>query len=110
MFLAEKGKHFGVLHTTSGGHPLDISHPIPAGSTSRIGMIYIPIQDDGYGLKPPVRVCWKSRNNVSMIHTPAIFECKILSNISIFQRGCRSQLIISLWVIIQVMDAEQERI
>ena len=71
-------------------------------------MIYEAGKDDGDRFKAAVWMGREARHNITMVHAPAIFERKILTNVATRQRSRRAQLRIAARVGVIMVGAEQK--
>lgn len=62
---------------------------------------------DCYRFETAVRVTWKTRDMRSMVHSPAVFSCKVLPDISPLETSFGSEFSIPFWVIVQMVNAEK---
>ena len=110
LFLVNQREHFAVLQSGAGRHPLHVAFPIATGRSMGIGMIDKAPQNNGDCFKSTMRMGRKTGNRFTMIHAPTVFQRKILSQITSFQRSGRPHFIISGWVVIQVVNTKQKGI
>jgi hypothetical protein len=61
-------------------------------------------------MKPLVRVLRKPRNDLSVVHPPAVLPLEVLAEISALERCGGAHLVVPRWVGVVVVDAEEERI
>ena len=71
-------------------------------------MVNEALLDDRDRLESSMGVAWKARHRPSVVHAPAIFPSEILPDISSFERGSWTQVVLSRWVDILVMNAKEE--
>src|SRR3954468_3029471 len=65
---------------------------------------------DGDGFEAPVRVLREARHSVAVVHAPAVFALEILPDVAAGERRVRPELGVAGRVMVEVVDAEQERI
>lgn len=74
-------------------------------------MIDESFERDGDRFKAAVRMRWKARNTLSVIHPKTVFELKVLSDGSVLKMfGIQSELGISCRVEVLVVGTEQKGI
>ncbi len=111
LVLSQERKHFGVLYAPAGCHPLYVSLPETSGSSQGIRMVTKALVDNGDCLKAPVRMVRESWYRMPVVHTPAQgIGGEVIPQISSFQGGGWSHLIIAFGVVVQVIDTKKEGI
>jgi hypothetical protein len=65
---------------------------------------------DGDGFEAPMGMLWETGDHVTVIHVPAIFAGKVLTDVAPSQGRHGPEVGIAEWVVIFVVRAEQERI
>ena len=73
-------------------------------------MIDVAAANDRHGLETAVRMLREAGHDITVIHAPAVDALEVLTDVVPGQRRRRTELIIALRVVIDVMDAKQERI
>ena len=63
---------------------------------------------EGNGFEPAMWMLRKPGHLRAVVHAPTVFACKVGSHLPALKRSRRAELLVSLWVSIFVMRAEQE--
>ena len=78
----EQRKHFAVHDALACGKPLHVAIAEAGCGAERIRMVDQPAAHNGHGLEAPMRVGRKARNRVAVVHAPAVFTAKVLTDIA----------------------------
>ena len=57
-----------------------------------------------------MRVLREAGHRVAVVHAPAIFADKVLAHVAAFERGGRTELVVTLRIQIDVVHADEERV
>ena len=106
----EEREHLRVHHSGPGGQPLHVAHPEAGRGAERVRVIDVAGADDGHRLEAAVRVLREARHHVAVIHPPAVLALEVLPDVVARQRRVGPQPVVAPRVVIDVVDAEEERI
>src|SRR5688572_1156322 len=73
-------------------------------------MVDVALADDGDRLEAAVRMLREARDDIAVIHPPAVLAFEVLPDIAAAERRLRTELVIAGRIEINVMDAEQKRV
>jgi hypothetical protein len=79
--LAQR-KHLAVHDAFARGQPLHIACAKARRGTQRIRMVNKALAYDGYGFKAAVRMRRKAGNGLAVVHAPAVFATKVLTQVA----------------------------
>ena len=77
-----QGKHFAVNNAFPRGQPLNISSAKASDGAQGVGVVNMPLANDGDGLKATVRMRRKAGDGFTVVHAPAVFASKVLPKIA----------------------------
>lgn len=92
------------------GQPLCVALAEPRPSTQRVGVVNHTRAHIGDGFKAAVRMRWKARYVITVVHVPTINARKILTDLAAVKRRVGPQRAVALGVVIEMMGTKQERI
>ena len=90
--------------------PLGVSTPISGRRAQRVRVVYQASPDIGEGLEAPVGMRRKARYVGSVVHAPAVARAEVRTDLAPFERGGRTHLSVAGRIVVEVMNAEQERV
>ena len=106
----EQRKHLRVDDARAGGQPLHVAHAEARRRAERVGMVDVAFADDGDCLEAAVRMLRKARDDVAVVHPPAVLAGEVLPDVPAGQRRIGAEPIVTFREVVDVVDAEQKRI
>ena len=100
MVLVTQWKHLAVHDAFARRQPLHIAIAKAGCGPQRIGMVDASLAHDGHGFKTTVRVRWKARNGLAVVHAPAVFVAKVAAHLTSRQRSIGPHLGIAFGVMV----------
>src|SRR5688572_9715344 len=73
-------------------------------------MIDVARAHDRHGFKSAVRMLGKAGHDVAVVHPPAVLALEVLADLPSTERGGRTEPVVAGGIVIDVMDAEEERV
>jgi hypothetical protein len=110
LVLVAQRKHLAMHDAFASGEPLHIAIAKAGRGPQRVGVVNAALAHDGDGFKAPVRMRWKARNGLAVVHAPAVFVAKVAAHLPPCQGGVRPHLGIAFGVMVQVVHTKQKRV
>ena len=93
------------------GEPLHVAGTEARSGAERVGVIDVAAPHDRDGLETAMRMLREARDDVAVVHPPAVLLLEVLTDVAATERlGRRTELIVSGGIGVVVVNAEQERI
>ena len=110
LVLIEQREHFRMHDPAPGSHPLHISAAEPRRGTERVAVVDVPAARQRHRLKSPVRMLGKAGHGAAVVHAPPVQTGEVIADLAAGERRRRPHRVVALWIVIEVMDAEQKGI
>ena len=73
-------------------------------------MIDEALTNERHRLEPAVRMLWEPGHDAAVVHAPAVGAGEVHPDVARRERRVRAQVLVALRVLVEVVDAEQERV
>jgi hypothetical protein len=84
----EQGKHFGVHDALAGREPLYVARPVTRRGAEGIGVIDEAAPGDRNGFEAAMRVLREARDDVAVVHAPAVDSLEIHADVATGEGPC----------------------
>ena len=108
--LVEEREHLAVDDAPPGGEPLHVAPAEASGGTEGVGVVDVALPGEGHRLEAPVGVLGEPRDRAAVVHAPAVGAREVHADVAGLQRGCRAHVLVGRGVVVEVVDAEEERV
>ena len=108
--LVEEREHLAVDDAPPGGEPLHVAPAEAGGGTEGVGVVDVALPGEGHRLEAPVGVLGEPRDRAAVVHAPAVGAREVHAEVAGLQRGCRAHVLVGRGVVVEVVDAEEERV
>ena len=106
----EEREHLGVLDALAGGHPLHVAAAVAGGGTHRVGVVDEALTDERDRLEATVRVDGEAGHGAAVVHAPAVDAFEVVADRPAVERCDRAEVGVAGGVVVEMVDAEQERV